>query len=333
MTLDTAPPWMCGRSFVAFAWCTLIRIVNLRTSLTFAARALLALTTSTACKSEPPPSPAPSAQLPEPDDTGVLVQIEATTADNGADGTAVSCSRTVLCAGLQLAPHRPTTKFTITGPSGAVVEINGASVTLSRPQPSAAARAQLDVALEYGDLSLEKLFAPMAELPKLDLRVKIKRRNGAEENETVSVDIGAASLLQILRGSGLRATTFRGDSAEPHKPPIIYSERGMKQFYGEPKLVRDVDVIALWEPRDRREGKSCGFYQSRPMGPSSIVDHYLQDYQLRVVDRRSGKLLAERALIAKEARCPESFLSRPGEAWTTDPDYGEADKILSALRP
>ena len=124
---------------------------------------------------------------------------------------------------------------------------------------------------------------------------------------------------------------FPGDRPEAARPPIVYSQPGMR-FYGEPKVVRDVDVLALWEPRDRREGKSCGFYKTGAVGPSRVVDHYLQDYLLVVVDRRSGKRLAERLLVAKDGPCPDSFVARPGEAYTTVPADAEVDAVVSPLR-
>jgi hypothetical protein len=162
--------------------------------------------------------------------------------------------------------------------------------------------------------------------------VKVKRQNGTEEKEDLPLTIGAADLHQIIRGSGLRPTVFRGDRPEPAKPPVLWSEPGL-QFLGEARLVRDVDIVAYWEPSgDRRPGQSCGMYKTGPMGPTVMVDQLLQDYQLVVVERRTGKVLLTRLLVAQDGPCPPNMLAKKGEPYISRPGSLDVKALLEPLR-
>ena len=266
----------------------------------------------------------------EEDDPGVFVGLEATEADNGPGTISVTCSRTVLCATLRLAVHRATTKLNVSGPGGATIEVNGARVTLP---PGRQSSGQVDVAFDFGALSLEPATKREGDPSKLSLTVKMTRRNGAEETETLTFGLGRLELLEVLRASAQRPTVFAGDKPEAAKPAVVYLEPGYS-FLGEPKLVRDVDILAIWEPKEKHEGKSCGFYEKRSGAlPSAVLlDHVLQDYQLRVVDRRSGKVLLEKLLVAEDGPCPKSFLATPGKPYVTTPNHGEVVTLVEPLR-
>lgn len=278
-------------------------------------------------------TPPPAAEVPY-DDTIIPLLVSSTEEDNGSGSVYVLCKSAVgICQGLHLAPHRATTKLTISGPGGATISIGGAQVTLPMVDPpSSQSIGKIEVTIDYGALPLAKILGDTtAENPTMELPMKMKRKSGGEEQGPITLTFGGADLHLVLAGIGRRPTVFAGEPAQPAKPPILYSERGT-HFYGAPKLVRDVDVIALWEPKERHKAGDCGPYKKTVGETGFMVERYLQDYDLRVVDRRSGKILAEPHLQGYDGGCPSLFVGKKGEPVLNDPSSIDADAALAGLR-
>lgn len=266
------------------------------------------------------------------DDTLVWVRVAATAEDNGPDAIDVGCTQTVACVDLHLSLRGPT-KLTITGPRGAAVTIGDKRVTLPEG-PETATTARGEVTFDWGALPLAALTEPAAEAPTLTLPMKVERKSGGVKDESVTLSLGASGLAEVLRGAAQRPTAFIGDAAEGHRPPIAY-EPHSRGFFGKPQLVRDVDVLALWVPTTKRPGPLCGPYKNS--SPSALtattqVESQLQDYDVRAVERRTGKVLAQRSLPAEGAKCPGFVVVKKGEPITIDPYDGPARDLLESLR-
>jgi hypothetical protein len=160
---------------------------------------------------------------------------------------------------------------------------------------------------------------PLDRRDTLALPLTLETRSGGSGNETLELRGPAleAELTKELAGVQRGPVTFTGEApagAEPRAVAVVNTARstpGTLLFVGKPKTVAEVDLVALAKPAER-------FFSCSPTTSASGI-LYL-DLAIDVYERRTGKLVHSRKLMADRVPCPPA-----ATAGTVKADVRESD--------
>lgn len=137
-----------------------------------------------------------------------------------------------------------------------------------------------------------------------------------------------ARLRPVEKGTGV---AFPGDDAAPEKPrAAFYMYR--KRLFGEAQRLSDVDLIVVTD--DKTRTSSCGTYTASS-GSSISYSITYYDENIKLVDRRTGRVVSQRFFRAPPERCPTSFSAKAGaNAGTSSfPDRAQVEAFIAAAVP
>ncbi len=112
----------------------------------------------------------------------------------------------------------------------------------------------------------------------------------------------APAISHLFEGAKTGPVTFGPNDKAPASPKTALLATGYPVYVGKPGLVRDVDLVVFREYKPR-SGGSCGPYQNYD-GQNFYATLSLNDENMKVFDRRTGKLVKEQTLQAWGS-CPE----------------------------
>jgi hypothetical protein len=215
-------------------------------------------------------------------------------------GTAIACSGTYCKGTIPIVSGHA--KVTLTTMKGTKVRIGATEIVTDARQ------SKQELAL----------FRPedvvMAAVTKgttlVQVPVHIESPEGVAQDGTLDLAHGTfvgevrAALGKVASGP----VTF-GDEPPTPKPARSLFWIFETELMGSAQHLRDVDLVAVTSfPTVRKV--SCGTYKGRTTGAEVTIDRELQDYDMTVYDRRSGKTIAKRRFAAPLMDCPDSTFSR-----------------------
>ena len=240
-------------------------------------------------------------------------------ASPGATGRTVSCSG-AFCKGT-IAVDGPKANVKVTTMKGTKVRIGAAEFTASdRVSNQSLAIFRLE------DVAMPAITkgSTLVQVP-----VHLESPEGVSQDGTLDLEHGTfvgevrAALGKVVNGP----ITF-GD-----EPPTPKQARSLfwiweTELFGSAQSIKDLDLVAVTKLPDVRKA-SCGTYTGNVTGTKVTIDRDLQDMEMVVYDRRSGKQVARKLFTAPFIACPDSTFSR--DDLRSRPDAATIRKWLATL--
>jgi hypothetical protein len=204
-------------------------------------------------------------------------------------------------------------KLRIEAPKGTVVTLGNQKATTDE---NGKAEIAIDMAAH--------LSTPMAELDKLSLPMSLTFPEGKLERVVGAAPLGAERWPSLwLSRIGKKGKKLPGEAAYTGKARAMWATG--KGFYGDPKSVLEVDLIAKGSTSTRK--RSCGRFRARSGG--STVRYYVkaETERWKVIDRRTGKRIASKTFRARFPKCPRTITR--GES--ADVNYANQEAIKAWL--
>jgi hypothetical protein len=145
----------------------------------------------------------------------------------------------------------------------------------------------------------------------LELHVPLElwmSRDGSQrwKGELPPLPVGHHTAASIMKG--VEPLVFLDDAPAPEKPKTMLINfefsRPLDPLLGPGTMFKDVDLVALstWKPTGKE--KKCGGYSRIPNVPGNeVVTFALDEVEVRVIDRRTAKVVAEKT-FPPQTKCP-----------------------------
>ncbi|MFO0551175.1 MAG: hypothetical protein U0271_22485 [Polyangiaceae bacterium] len=123
---------------------------------------------------------------------------------------------------------------------------------------------------------------------------------------------------------------FGKEADAPNKTHTIFltDQLGSDDIFGPAKTMSEIDLVAVGESLPERDGnKKCSGYKANgETGPGRDADLYLVDKEVKLYERRTGKIVDTKKFEAKAGECP---MFANGSKAT---EYADSREIAAWLR-
>lgn len=146
--------------------------------------------------------------------------------------------------------------------------------------------------------------------------------------EVAGTDLRKAVVSKLSGATKGTAVAFPGDDAAPAKARILakLSSSDM-ELYGSGTGLKSIDLVATVDYQTR--SGSCGSYQNTSTGQIVTVGKTMNDKQVTVYDRRSGRLKSRRLFRAPTPACPTTMSAT--SSVSSFADSAEVETFLKSM--
>lgn len=161
----------------------------------------------------------------------------------------------------------------------------------------------------------------------VDVPVSLAFPDGKTAKGSVAFHAASAKseFLSKLSGAAKGPVAMPGDDPAPPKARAMWLSSGCSRFVSPGKAAKlaDYDLVAFCESKTR--ARVCGPYHSAS-GKTASYELHFYDELVKIHDRRTGAVKAQRTFVAPSVGCPSSFMGKGSSSEGSWPD----DKAVSA---